>query len=117
MKTRLMEPNTVGELHGHVHYERESCRSEPPCKPLQEDSGKQYQKQAFPNAMPIASSGVDSSWVLLYRYPKKASLIVLVCFETETDAKAYAENVLGLGPVGYATRELQKVNGNGETTA
>jgi hypothetical protein len=33
---RLMEPNAVGELHGHVHYERESCKSDPPCKPLSE---------------------------------------------------------------------------------
>lgn len=34
IETRLMRPNTVGELHGHVHYERESCKSNPPCTPL-----------------------------------------------------------------------------------
>lgn len=34
MKIQLMEPNIVGELHGHVHYKRESCKSNPPCKPL-----------------------------------------------------------------------------------
>lgn len=33
-ETRLMQPNTVGELHGHVHYERLSCASEPACAPV-----------------------------------------------------------------------------------
>jgi hypothetical protein len=56
-------------------------------------------------------------WVLIYRHQKQASLIVLVCFESETDAKAYAENILRLGPMGYHARELQKVNGNGEVAA
>ena len=34
MNDRLMAANTVGELHDHAHYERESCKSEPPCQPL-----------------------------------------------------------------------------------
>src|SRR5208337_844790 len=44
----MMEANKAegaGELHGHDHYERESCKSAPACKPKskKEAAGQEYQ--------------------------------------------------------------------------
>ena len=49
------------------------------------------------------------AWVLLDRKRKQPTLIVLVFFESEAKAKAYAEDVLRLGRLGYRTYEMTRM--------
>lgn len=53
MGNRLMQANHRGEgvglLHDHEHYERESCKCDPACKPVQQPKRKGFYEENPPD--------------------------------------------------------------------